>query len=100
MKKQDHQRPMMLAQCDFGKVQTCRCGGYHVHCQQMTFHLSKEGFDALRGLLNQAQARVEESDSKQLKAAGKKRKHLVHKPGLSLVPKAPKSASKKVKEGR
>ncbi len=61
MKKQENKSPVILAQSDFGKVHTCRCGGYHVSCQQTTLHFSKEGFNALRDLLVQAQQREHEA---------------------------------------
>lgn len=51
---------MILAQSDCGRVHTCRCGGYHVNCQQMVIHISKKGFNGLKDLLDEAQRKTEE----------------------------------------
>ena len=56
MKSHSEDEVSILAKSPFGTIQRCRSGGYHVSVQQVTLHLSTEGFGCLVDLVRQAQA--------------------------------------------
>ncbi len=78
-----------LAHTSFGRVQTCGCGGFHISCPQMAFHLSKEGFQAMKHLLDEAHFAAEKRSVSHQKRKPSLSKQTKRQAGLVLVPKKP-----------
>ncbi len=54
MKNYSDRVAVTLAQSSLGAIQRCPSGGYHVNLQQVTLHLSADGFEGLVDLIRRA----------------------------------------------